>query len=127
VEPGYLLGNIMDKPLYDLAASIRQREFGQAKQSSLPKYCRDCQVLFACQGECPRNRFITAPDGEEGLNYLCAGYKRFFTHVEGPMRIMADLIRRGRYADEIMRMPAAADTHQGHGRTESADILSGKG
>ena len=93
--------------MYDLAASKQQQEFGRVKLASLPKYCRKCQVLFACHGECPRNRFITTPDGEEGLNYLCEGYKLFFTHVKKPMMIMADLIRQGRYADEIMQMVAA--------------------
>jgi uncharacterized protein len=107
VEPGYMLGNIKRKPMYDLAASKQQQEFGRVKLASLPKYCRECEVLFACHGECPRNRFITTPDGEEGLNYLCEGYKLFFTHVKKPMMIMADLIRQGRYADEIMQMVAA--------------------
>ena len=107
VEPGHLLGNIKDETMYDLAASKQQREFGRAKLASLPRYCRECQVLFACHGECPRNRFITAPDGEKGLNYLCEGYKLFFSHVKKPMMMMAALIRQGRYADEIMQMNAA--------------------
>ncbi|MCX7327065.1 MAG: hypothetical protein NTW00_02735, partial [Hyphomicrobiales bacterium] len=58
---------------------------------------------FACFGECPRNRFITTPDGEDGLNYLCAGYRAFFTHIGEPMRKMANLLQQGRYADEIMQ------------------------
>ena len=61
-------------------------------------------MRFACHGECPRNRFIATPDGEPGLNYLCAGYKAFFTHIDRPMRLMADLLRQGRYADEAMAM-----------------------
>jgi uncharacterized protein len=65
-------------------------------------------VLFACYGECPRNRFIRTPDGKEGLNYLCAGYKAFFQHIEKPMRIMADLVRHGRYAEEIMTLTASS-------------------
>jgi uncharacterized protein len=104
VEPDYLLGNIKDTHMLELVASERQRAFGQNKFDSHPKYCRDCEVLFACYGECPRNRFIETPDGEPGLNYLCAGYKRFFTHIDPSMRVMADLIRQGRYADEIMQM-----------------------
>jgi uncharacterized protein len=59
-------------------------------------------VRFACHGGCPRNRFIQTPDGDEGLNYLCAGYKAFFTHVDRPMKIMAQLLRSRRYADEVM-------------------------
>jgi uncharacterized protein len=60
-------------------------------------------VRFACHGECPRNRFITTPDGEPGLNYLCAGYKLFFNHIDPAMKIMAGLLRQGRFADEIMQ------------------------
>jgi uncharacterized protein len=104
VEPDYLLGNIKETGLLEMVTSDRQRAFGQHKFDSLPKYCRDCEVLFACYGECPRNRFIESPDGEPGLNYLCAGYKRFFKHIDPSMRVMADLIRQGRYADEIMQM-----------------------
>jgi uncharacterized protein len=104
VEPKHLLGNIAETPLAELVASPQQRAFGAAKRDTLPRYCRECPVRFACHGECPKNRFILTPDGEPGLNYLCAGYKAFFTHVDKPMRIMADLLRRGRYADEIMQI-----------------------
>jgi uncharacterized protein len=102
VEPDYKLGNIADTPLGTLVASERQRRFGSSKYETLPKYCKECPVLFACYGECPRNRFIKTPDGEEGLNYLCAGYKSFFTHIGPAMKTMAGLLRAGRYADEIM-------------------------
>ena len=64
-------------------------------------------MRFACNGECPKNRFTLTPDGEPGLNYLCAGYQAFFNHIDGPMRIMADLLRQGRYADEVMALLAA--------------------
>ncbi len=104
VEPEHLLGNVRRTPLRTLVNSEKQRRFGQAKYDTLPQYCRECPVQFACYGECPRNRFIKTPAGEEGLNYLCAGYKAFFQHVDKPMRIMADLIRSGRYADEIMEL-----------------------
>jgi uncharacterized protein len=106
VEPAHLLGNVGRTALKSLVASEKQRRFGQAKFDTLPKYCRECPVLFACYGECPRNRFITTSSGEDGLNYLCAGYKAFFQHIDKPMRIMADLLRRGRHADEIMSMKA---------------------
>jgi uncharacterized protein len=102
VEPKYLLGSIVETHLVELLASPRQRDFGEAKRDTLPRYCRECTVRFACNGECPKNRFTLTPDGEPGLNYLCAGYLAFFTHVDGPMRAMADLVRRGRYADELM-------------------------
>jgi uncharacterized protein len=103
VEPEHRLGNIRETSMRDLVGSNKQRAFGQHKLSSLPKYCRDCKVLFACYGECPRNRFISTPDGEPGLNYLCAGYKMFFHHIDSAMKTMANLLRRGRYADEIMQ------------------------
>jgi uncharacterized protein len=102
VEPGHRLGNVRETPLRHLVTSEQQRRFGQAKFDTLPRHCRECPVLFACYGECPRNRFIATPDGEAGLNYLCAGYKAFFLHIDQPMRAMADLIRQGRHADEIM-------------------------
>jgi uncharacterized protein len=78
-----------------------------AKRDTLPKYCRQCRVRFPCHGECPRNRFIETPDGEPGLEFLCGGYKAFFEHVDRPMRLMADLLRRGRYVDEVMGILAA--------------------
>jgi serine-type anaerobic sulfatase-maturating enzyme len=102
VEPDFLLGNIQNTHMIDLVSSEQQHKFGQEKNDTLPQYCRDCEVLFACYGECPRNRFIHTPDGEMGLNYLCAGYKQFFKHIDRPMRMMAGLLRRGRYADEVM-------------------------
>ena len=109
VEPKYLLGNIRETPMLHLIVSDQQRNFGQDKLDSLPRYCRECEVRFACHGGCPKDRFIRTPDGEPGLNYLCAGFKRFFGHVDRPMRIMADLLRRGRYADEIMGWYAQED------------------
>ncbi len=109
VEPRYLLGNILDTPMRELVASDKQRQFGLAKLETLPRYCLECSVRFACHGECPKNRFMTAPDGDPGLNYLCAGYKEFFTHVAQPMQIMTDLLRRDLAPAEIMRMYAAED------------------
>jgi serine-type anaerobic sulfatase-maturating enzyme len=101
VEPEHLLGNVRRSPLKTLVASEKQRRFGQAKFDTLPEYCRQCPVLFACYGECPRNRFIETPTGEAGLNYLCEGYKAFFLHIDRRMRQMAELLQHGRYADEI--------------------------
>ncbi len=102
VEPNYFLGNIKQEHMLDLVASEQQRKFGMDKRDSLPKYCRECEVRFACHGECPRNRFILTPDGEPGLNYLCAGYKAFFNHIDRPMRIMAQLLRMNRAPAEVM-------------------------
>jgi len=71
VEPGYRLGNIQQAHMLELIASDTQRQFGLAKRDTLPRYCRECPVRFACHGECPKDRFINTPDGEPGLNY-CA-------------------------------------------------------
>lgn len=81
VDSAHRLGNIKETALADLLESPAQRAFGLAKLETLPRVCRACEVLAMCNGECPKNRFVSAPDGEPGLNYLCAGYKRFFTHA----------------------------------------------
>ncbi len=80
VDQDHLLGNIQDIPLVELLESDAQKAFGQAKRDTLPEYCISCEVRDMCNGECPKNRFIRTPDGEPGLNYLCAGYKIFFNH-----------------------------------------------
>jgi uncharacterized protein len=80
VSPRYRLGNIRETPLAELIDSPAQRAFGRAKRDTLPQFCRQCEVLDMCNGECPKNRSVLAPDSEAGLNYLCAGYKWFFTH-----------------------------------------------
>jgi len=112
VEPAFLLGNIQQTHMIDLVSSDQQKKFGQDKFDTLPKYCRECEVRFACYGECPRNRFLHTPDGEPGLNYLCAGYKLFFNHIDRPMRLMANLLRSGRYADEVMNILAQEELHR---------------
>ena len=80
VDSEHRLGNILRTPLVDLLESREQRQFGEAKQTSLPRLCRECDVLEMCRGECPKNRFLRTPAGEPNLNYLCAGYKKFFRH-----------------------------------------------
>ena len=110
VEPDYRLGNIRDHPLSALVSSEPLRRFGHAKHDTLPGYCRRCPVLFACYGECPRNRFVRTPEGEPGLNYLCAGYRAFFSHIAEPMTLMAELLRLGRFADEIVNLPQSLRT-----------------
>jgi len=120
VEPDYLLGNIFDDHLVELMASPQQRAFGAAKRDSLPTYCLECPVKFACHGECPKNRFVSTPTGEPGLNYLCTGLKSFFEHVNGTMTIMAELLREGRFADEITGILASA------GRNDPCPCGSGK-
>ena len=105
VSPPYLLGNITRTPLAELAASQQQVSFGLSKRDTLPRYCLECPVRFICNGGCPRERLIPAPDGQPGLNVLCAGYRAFFTHIDPAMRLMADLLRQGRAPAEIMSMP----------------------
>ncbi len=102
VYPQYKLGNIAQTPMTALLDSPAQIKFGADKQDTLPRYCRECDVKFACNGECPKHRFLRTPDGEPGLNYLCAGYKRFFHHIAPQMRLMADLIRAHQPAARIM-------------------------
>lgn len=107
VYPKYKLGNLMNASLAGMVDSPTQLEFGSAKSATLPAYCRTCPVRFACHGECPKHRFLTTPSGEPGLNYLCAGYKKFFMHIDSPMKTMASLLDLGRAPAEIMRMPRA--------------------
>ena len=76
-------------------------------------YCRECPFRFACNGGCPKDRFIETPDGEAGLNYLCSGYKIFFGHVDAPMRRMKELLASGRFADEITAEVLAEDAKRG--------------
>lgn len=80
VDADHHLGNIIETPLAELIGSPAQRSFGRAKRDTLPRYCRECDVLDMCHGGCPKNRFSTTPHGEPGLNYLCEGYRSFFTH-----------------------------------------------
>ncbi|GAI25361.1 unnamed protein product, partial [marine sediment metagenome] len=82
VDVGHRLGNITKTPLVELLESPAQRAFGKTKWETLPSYCQECGVRPMCNGECPKNRFLMTPGGEPGLNYLCAGYKRFFTHCQ---------------------------------------------
>jgi uncharacterized protein len=82
VDNEHFLGNIMNKSIVYFLDSPSQKAFGQAKSITLPKYCFECPVKEMCNGECPKNRFIKTPDGEPGLNYLCQGYKLFFTHCQ---------------------------------------------
>ncbi|MDE3195546.1 MAG: anaerobic sulfatase-maturation protein [Acidobacteriota bacterium] len=89
VYPANRLGNVLESSLVQMTESAQQRAFGQAKYEALPAYCRNCDYLRACYGECPKHRFIRTPDGEPGLNYLCAGYKKFFAHIDPYMKFMA--------------------------------------
>lgn len=103
VYPQYKLGNIGEKSMAEMVSGPTQRQFGMDKSTTLPAYCRRCEVKFICNGECPKHRFLSTPEGEPGLSYLCAGYKHFFSHIDPAMRRMAGLLRAGRPAAEIMR------------------------
>ena len=110
VEDEYLLGNIAEgRTLLQLATSPQQTAFGNAKLDTLPAYCRGCDVRFACNGGCPKDRFLTTPDGQPGLHYLCAGYQRFFRHIDEPMQVMAELLRRGADATGVRDWYAERD------------------
>jgi uncharacterized protein len=102
VYPDFKLGNITETPMEDLIDAGQQESFGSAKGSSLPRQCRECEYLFACNGGCPKYRFVKASDGESGLNYLCAGLNHFFAHIDPAMKTMAALVKSGHPADEII-------------------------
>ena len=124
VEPDYRLGNIGETPMAELVFSPRQQAFGQAKLDTLPQKCLDCDVRFACHGGCPKDRFSVTPEGEPGLNYLCDGYLSFFHHIDGPMRIMCELLDRKAPPSEIMQMYAVQDARRG--RNDPCTCASGR-
>jgi uncharacterized protein len=130
VYPENRLGNVLEQPLAALAGSAQQREFGEAKLSALPRYCRECDVRFACNGECPKHRFIRTPDGEPGLNYLCAGYKHFFKHIDPYMRFMAEELRHERPPANVMEWVRLRDSkspaRKSPGRNDPCPCASGK-
>jgi uncharacterized protein len=104
--PRHKLGNVMNQSLGAMVNSPQQIKFGDDKFDSLPKFCRECEVRFACNGECPKHRFIQTPDGEDGLNYLCAAYKKFFNHIDPHMKTMAQLLQNDEAPARIMEILA---------------------
>ncbi len=106
VEPGYMLGNIHADRLGDVLASDQQRDFGRSKRTELTAQCPRCPVRWACHGGCPKDRFDTSIDGEEGHNYLCAGYFKFFSHATATVELMARLLQAGRAPAEVMSLDA---------------------
>jgi uncharacterized protein len=102
VYPGYRLGNILKDDLaYMVEASVASG-FGPHKETTLPRCCRECPVLQACWGGCPKHRFTTSPSGEPGLHYLCAGYKKFFLHIRKYLRAMTTLLEHGLPVSHVM-------------------------
>ncbi len=102
VEPAHLLGNIHQSSIIDLISSDQQQDFGKEKQASLPQHCEKCKFHFTCHGECPKNRILETPDGEENLNWLCDGLKVFFEHTQKHMQTLSKLLQAGRPASDIM-------------------------
>ena len=102
VFPEYRLGNIRQQSLTELLYGERQQQFGRNKSATLPRQCRECRFLFACHGECPKNRFLKDKFGEPGLNYLCAGYQQFFAHVAADMDFMKAELDAGRSPANLM-------------------------
>lgn len=103
VFPEFKLGNIYEKSLIEMMYSEKQIQFGQQKKDSLPNKCKECKYLFACNGECPKNRFLTTEDGEPGLNYLCKGYYQFFDHVAPYMDFMKKELLAERPPANVMK------------------------
>ncbi len=102
VFPEYKLGNLRTSSLVEMMYSEKQNQFGLMKQTSLPTQCKECEFLFACNGECPKNRFIRTSTGEEGLNYLCKGFFQFFNHVAPAMDFMKKELMQKRAPANIM-------------------------
>jgi uncharacterized protein len=129
VYPQYKLGNILNKSLGEMANSSGQRQFGNEKSDTLPNYCRQCEVRFACHGECPKNRFIDTPDGEPGLNYLCVAYKHFFKAIDPCVKTMVQLLKARRPPADIMGLLAVQEREIGRlavGRNDPCPCGSGR-
>ncbi|MRR58638.1 MAG: anaerobic sulfatase maturase [Deltaproteobacteria bacterium] len=103
VYPEYHLGNIMTDDLTRMIEKSLQSGFGVQKESALPKWCEKCEVLAACQGGCPKHRFMETFHSEPGFQYLCAGYKKFFRHIRKYLRVMAQLLENGLPASYVMQ------------------------
>lgn len=128
VDRGHYLGNIRERPLVEMLESSAQREFGRKKWDVLPSYCKECGVLAMCNGGCPKDRFIRTPDGEEGLNYLCAGLKRFFAHSRPYLQRLASLMRAGDSIERLMHLVRSEDAKASRqtGRNDPCPCGSGR-
>ena len=104
VFPEYKLGNIRDQSLIDMLYGEQQREFSRLKHSSLPRQCKECDMEFACHGECPKNRFMKDKYGDSGLNYLCPGYYHYYQHVAPYMDYMKQELMSQRPPSNIMKV-----------------------
>ena len=104
VFPEYKLGNIRDHSLIDMLYGEQQQEFSRLKHSSLPRQCKECDMEFACHGECPKNRFMKDKYGDSGLNYLCTGYYHYYQHVAPYMDYMKQELMSQRPPSNIMKV-----------------------
>ena len=127
VNTEHRLGNIQETPLVDLLECPAQRAFGQAKLDTLPRYCQACEVRNMCHGGCPKDRILRTPEGEGGLNYLCAGYKRFFTHCRPFVAQLSALWRRQSLEGQMMMAQAkGVQASPGAGRNDPCPCGSGR-
>jgi len=127
VDEEHRVGNIQERPLVDLLESPEQRAFGQTKLDTLPRYCQTCEVRNMCHGGCPKDRILCTPDGEAGLNYLCAGYKRFFTHCQPFLAELSALWRRQSHGQQMALARAkSAQASPTIGRSDPCPCGSGR-
>ena len=128
VDREHCLGNIRETPLVEMLENPALREFGRKKRDALPRYCRDCEVLGSCNGGCPKDRFVRTPDGEEGLNYLCAGLKRFFAYSRPYLQRIAWLRQSGEPVDRLMDFVRSEDVEASPqtGRNDPCPCGSGR-
>jgi len=127
VDAEHRLGNICETPLVELLESPAQLAFGLAKREALPRCCRECEVLSMCNGGCPKDRFVRTPDGEPGLNYLCAGFKTFFTRCRPHLARLESQRRTQLLAERLAPpRPARVDAVPPVGRNDPCPCGSGR-
>ncbi len=128
VDREHCLGNIRETPLVDMLESPALREFGRKKRDALPRYCRECEVLALCNGGCPKDRLALTPDGEAGLNYLCAGLKHFFSYSGPYLQRMAEFRQSGEPMERFMHLVRSEDVEAPRqaGRNDPCPCGSGK-
>ncbi len=127
VSPEHRLGNIQETPLVELIESPELKSFGKLKSDTLPRYCLTCEVLEMCNGGCPKDRILHTPDNETGLNYLCAGYKRFFTHCRPFIEELSTLSHHQNLEQQVAPSPSSmAGTTPKTGRNAPCPCGSGR-
>jgi uncharacterized protein len=128
VDREHRLGNIRATPLVEMLESPALREFGRNKRDALPRYCRECEVLALCNGGCPKDRLALTPDGEAGLNFLCAGLKQFFSYSAPYLQRMAAFRQSGEPMERFMQQVRSEDAQAARqaGRNDLCPCGSGK-